>query len=145
MEDIQLSRAVSKPCKHCRKRKVKCDRGRPCRGCVRFNVACIYEDGAYQAPQVSNNDHEELQARLAKVEALLAQQSSNGTKVDEAPDTEKTGISEAVALALKLDMQPEGVLVESEQSSLYVDKGFWANLFQQVGHAIFHFQGDFQF
>ena len=34
-------------CNYCKRRKVKCDRGKPCSSCVRYNVAnlCEYSEG----------------------------------------------------------------------------------------------------
>ena len=43
---------LSLSCNYCKKRKVKCDRGRPCSSCVRYNVAnlCEYSDPIWLEP-----------------------------------------------------------------------------------------------
>ncbi|CUM68357.1 uncharacterized protein PRCAT00006079001 [Priceomyces carsonii] len=47
---------LSLSCNYCKKRKVKCDRGRPCSSCVRYNVPdrCKYDEGYMRNEDGSN-------------------------------------------------------------------------------------------
>ncbi|KAK1566429.1 uncharacterized protein LY79DRAFT_572129 [Colletotrichum navitas] len=33
----------NKPCSGCRRRKVRCDKAKPCLNCVRHGIPCIYD------------------------------------------------------------------------------------------------------
>ena len=75
--DDQGASIHAKPCVICRKRKVKCDKTRPCSNCVRTKQTCTYEstDGRGDsgiadstALQSSDND---LRERLARLEKLM--------------------------------------------------------------------------
>ncbi|EPE31846.1 Zn2/Cys6 DNA-binding protein [Glarea lozoyensis ATCC 20868] len=62
-----------KPCISCRKRKIKCDRSRPCANCIRSKQLCTYENpdtprGDFQS---ASSDHD-LRERLAKLEGMMA-------------------------------------------------------------------------
>lgn len=65
----------SKPCVSCRKRKVKCDKARPCSNCHRLKQLCTYDTGDSLAtaqemnPSVGNDD---IRERVARLEALMA-------------------------------------------------------------------------
>ncbi|KAF8855925.1 hypothetical protein BDZ45DRAFT_625738 [Acephala macrosclerotiorum] len=68
----------AKPCTICRRRKVRCDKLRPCSNCVRNKQVCTYEtsdsrnDGSRpeaNSPQPGDND---LRERLARLEHLMA-------------------------------------------------------------------------
>jgi hypothetical protein len=62
-----------KPCISCRKRKIKCDRSRPCANCIRSKQLCTYEnpDSPRSDFQSASSDHD-LRERLAKLEGMMA-------------------------------------------------------------------------
>ncbi|KAK0106862.1 hypothetical protein ONS95_003584 [Cadophora gregata] len=66
-----------RPCHGCRKRKVRCDKMRPCSNCVRSKQLCTYEssDSALGSSRDVNNaamsTDAELRERLERLEALM--------------------------------------------------------------------------
>jgi len=74
---------AAKPCTSCRKRKVKCDKTRPCSNCVRTKQLCTYEnidsgsitrDGnAGAGAGAGSSSDAELRERLARLEKLMAE------------------------------------------------------------------------
>ena len=66
-----------RPCHGCRKRKVRCDKMRPCSNCVRSKQLCTYEssDSAIGSSRDVNNaamsTDAELRERLERLEALM--------------------------------------------------------------------------
>lgn len=115
--------------------EVKCDRGRPCTECVRFNKQCLYENDQ-ESSSSSRESHDELTDRIARLEALLQQQPNGSaeaiTQVHQ-PSTTSIGISRATFSALKLRVNgpPAGFLTINDSLSSYVDSGFWGKLFEQ--------------
>lgn len=67
--------AHGKPCHGCRKRKVKCDKSRPCSNCTRSKQLCTYESFDTEASDtqtVAASANGDVHERLARLEALMA-------------------------------------------------------------------------
>lgn len=66
-----------RPCHGCRKRKVRCDKTRPCSNCVRSKQLCTYESSdstvglSREVNNVSMSTDAELRERLARLEKLM--------------------------------------------------------------------------
>ncbi|KAL6411921.1 hypothetical protein AUP68_04300 [Ilyonectria robusta] len=56
----------NKPCRVCRRRKVRCDKKQPCNNCVRHGVQCVYE-----APPESAMSQQLLQKRVERLERIV--------------------------------------------------------------------------
>ncbi|RCK65207.1 Thiamine repressible genes regulatory protein thi1 [Candida viswanathii] len=79
---------ISKACQHCRKKKVKCDGGKPCNNCVQSNGGnCVYEEDAEKKPKPPSKKKsstpsktklsktqtiKELDERLLRIETMLS-------------------------------------------------------------------------
>jgi hypothetical protein len=62
-----------KPCISCRKRKIKCDRSRPCANCTRSKQLCTYENSdAVKGEFLASSSDGDLRERLARLEAMMA-------------------------------------------------------------------------
>jgi hypothetical protein len=59
-------------CIRCAERKVKCDRQKPCNGCVKHNVDCIYNATKPPRTKQKRIKVQVLADRLSQYEALLA-------------------------------------------------------------------------
>lgn len=73
----QSNTTQDRPCVTCRKRKIKCDKVRPCANCQRSGQLCSYEDvGSSQHDDTVNralpSGETDLRARLEHLERLMA-------------------------------------------------------------------------
>src|SRR5436190_11438545 len=77
-------------CITCRRRKVRCDKQRPCSNCVKARVECIFP-GPGRAPRKSKKSPDrELLARLRRLEGVvqsLSVQVVNNDVIPGAPNT----------------------------------------------------------
>ena len=130
---MSLPRSASKPCQHCRVRKVKCDKNEPCSGCVRFSVPCVYEDDG-NSRIAGTNTQRHLEARLARVETVLEQQQRQHLQVPPADDLfhDTIGVSRAIAAAASLSAPLRGHVLVDGCTTIYFDSGFWPKLFDEV-------------
>lgn len=75
--------ARGKPCLACRKRKVKCDKTRPCSNCSRSKQLCTYET-SHDSIGSGVDSHDGLQneasilERLSRLEELMAKAMAHG-------------------------------------------------------------------
>jgi hypothetical protein len=71
-DDTAMS-SHDKPCFSCRKRKIKCDRSRPCANCARSKQLCTYKNlDAVKGEFLASSSDVDLRVRLAKLEAMMA-------------------------------------------------------------------------
>lgn len=86
MDEQQKKRnRLSLSCNYCKKRKVKCDRGRPCSLCVKYNVGmlCTYPDPVWGSNPVDdnlNNGSLFLVQVLPQREGMVCTNSFGGTE-----------------------------------------------------------------
>lgn len=146
--------AHGKPCLGCRKRKIKCDKTRPCSNCARSKQLCTYEsfDGSAgethtatilgSVPLGTGDVHE----RLARLEALMGSlmvRDSGSTKqspqstIELEKDSESAtpGKSEAFHQAPSLARSgaaPVGQILFQEGYSAYFDSDFWPGLINEI-------------
>jgi hypothetical protein len=57
-------------CQSCRKKKARCDRAQPCSQCVRFNVACLY-DNSRMKPGLRAGAVDQLYQRIETLESMF--------------------------------------------------------------------------
>lgn len=118
--------APSRPtfaCIRCAKRKVKCDRQRPCNGCVSHKVDCVFEP---PRPPQKRRKHVQVQLltdRLNYYETLLHEKGVDPSKLPETltPDSHPgPRSSQTVAVAPKESYQqtPASIGAESEASGI---------------------------
>lgn len=78
VDDPGAAPLQAKPCTICRRRKVRCDKLRPCSSCVRNKQVCTYEtsdgrsDGTRPEASSSQLGDNDLRDRLARLEQLMA-------------------------------------------------------------------------
>lgn len=73
ISDSKMPQSVA-ACDGCRKRKVRCDRMKPCSNCKQHRTACIIShDGARPRGRLGGRrgNRESIHARLARLEGLL--------------------------------------------------------------------------
>lgn len=143
----QVSATYEKPCVTCRKRKIKCDKVRPCANCQRFGHLCSYGDNSSDYQQHlygSNGDVKgdgDLRARLERLERLLASKDQDIQYT--VPSTERaassylgTSICPTLKEAQRIDSEnsngQSGQLIFQDGHSIYFVGDFWAGLIDEV-------------
>lgn len=126
-EDLKHSESVKRRrprgvivCKNCRRRKIKCDKQRPCTNCVRFDQAdsCFYE-----AQQVSQKREGYLEIQLPmKFSSKPINSQSRPTKIKQKKDLEPDHSTDS-----RYDLGPKDAAVpngenEGERSELQILK-----------------------
>lgn len=64
--------AASGACAICRRRKVRCDKGRPCGNCVRMHTDCVYLPTQPRQRRSQSRRQREMLERLRKLEGMVA-------------------------------------------------------------------------
>lgn len=145
-EHNQSSTERAKPlasCDLCRKRKVKCDRGKPCSNCLRSGVACVFSIPS-RVPRTRTVGRRkpggEISKRIAKLENLVKYLEAENSKIlSTVPVTNKGDAhpsSDATVSADGSERQLEGL--EATRSSSkhrldrYLSSSFWVALSDEV-------------
>lgn len=107
---------LSLSCNYCKRRKVKCDRGRPCSACLRHNVAdhCEYPGQVWQAP--SGGATISVQATIPPMPHPTDINKHNTTAYTS--DTHKFYVTTG-----HLHSKPPKTVSERQTSSISTDKG----------------------
>lgn len=92
VESVMANAASPSPrptysCVRCVDRKVKCDRQRPCRACVKHDVDCVFNSLPPQKKHKRAKD-QILADRLKHYEALLQEQGIDPENLADTPDSE---------------------------------------------------------
>jgi hypothetical protein len=144
----------SKPCIGCRKRKVKCDKTRPCSNCTRLKQLCIYESlngSEGQTEQTGDNpssSDNELRERLGRLEIMMAAMMASGQAGDvtgspnASPFRHSSSPNATPSHSLDLEILPAshpniehapvGQIIFQEGHSAYFDSDFWPGLVNEV-------------
>lgn len=130
---------LSRTCTRCRARKIKCDRQKPCKGCVSTEAECVYPSGPGRAPKRPRKVvNQRVLDRLERLESVLKRMASDGrdhkaseasTQPKQKPDS--LGLEELEVDSSSLDQQT-GRLVINENRSVYVSNILWASLGDEV-------------
>lgn len=73
MEDTQtpLGESIKISCERCRRRKIKCDRKRPCSRCVKAGTECILSGSGEKQRPISKGYVQALEGQVASLELLI--------------------------------------------------------------------------
>ena len=149
MDNDGIASAHAKPCISCRKRKIRCDKTRPCSNCARSKQLCTYESndsGSMTQSDTRNaagqNDGD-VRERLARLEALMAKMmvrdsasASPKTSLDDGdhqlpPSSQLLGST--TPPVHQQNAAPVGQILFQEGLSAYFDSDFWPGLISEVG------------
>ncbi len=157
IDDIGAASLPAKPCTICRRRKVKCDKLRPCSNCVRAKQVCTYDTsdsrGDHPGPEGSSSQSgdNDLRERLARLEELMATMMMTGhatsrgspevanqplnrsSQASKSPTPSRLPSQSHTApfQAPETDI-PTGQIVFQEGYSGYFDPDFWPGLIAEV-------------
>lgn len=145
-EQNQPSAGTARPlasCDLCRKRKVKCDRGKPCANCLRTGVACASSipSRVSRGKKVGRRKPDgEILKRIAKLENLVKYlETENSGILSTAPAINKEdalSTSEMAVSGEAGERQLEGLEVTrsspKDHLDRYLSSSFWVTLSDEV-------------
>jgi hypothetical protein len=145
-EQNQPSAGAARPlasCDLCRRRKVKCDRGKPCSSCLRAGVACVSSipPRVPRAKKVGRRKPDgEILKRIAKLENLVKYlETENSGILSTAPAINKGDAGSTSEMAVSgeaSERQPEGLEVArrspKDHLDRYLSSSFWVTLSDEV-------------
>jgi len=141
--------AYAKPCNACRKRKVKCNKNRPCANCSKAKQLCTYENyeslSSDAIVNVAPSAHDgDVHERLARLEAMMASMmnrdpdsSSPTNSLERVDDSVSRSYMptppslQQVVTVVPLG-NPVGHIYFQDGHSAYYDSDFWASLISEV-------------
>lgn len=139
--------APLKPCFWCRKRKVKCDRLRPCANCSRSKQLCTYEgddanEGDLREDANNSMGDGDLRERLARLEKMMAAMMAGEKEAQPAAriglnDTSQT-LNGPTAFPTQKQQPPSsttspvGLTVYQEGEGVYFASDFWLGCISEV-------------
>ncbi|CAM1506607.1 Fc.00g062480.m01.CDS01 [Cosmosporella sp. VM-42] len=71
MEETPLGESIRISCERCRRRKIKCDRKRPCSRCVKAGTECILNGSGEKQRPISKAYVQALEGQVASLELLI--------------------------------------------------------------------------
>lgn len=136
-----------KPCRTCRKRKVRCSKTQPCSNCQRNGAECIYDEPA-QSGRKAVSTSTALEDRVVELEALVSslrqqlsvrggeaaagQSAPRKERVFVAERTLQRLVSEIPEISIDLARTVNGRLVSNRGSSRFLINSFWASMYEDV-------------
>jgi hypothetical protein len=114
-------------CQTCRKRKLKCDRNRPCSGCSARNIECVYGSEAIPTPDTTGS--------LAGEHSVIRHTPSEAPTVSEPQPTQNQDASESLKTTDWLETIVMGHWVPNAVPSALRTEGQPGNAFQHPSNA----------
>ncbi|KAH7188671.1 fungal-specific transcription factor domain-containing protein [Fusarium flagelliforme] len=71
MEETPMGESIKISCERCRRRKIKCDRKRPCSRCVKAGTECILSGSGEKQRPISKGYVQALEGQVASLELLI--------------------------------------------------------------------------
>ncbi|PGH14879.1 hypothetical protein AJ79_02741 [Helicocarpus griseus UAMH5409] len=149
-----VSRRRDKPqlsCALCRRKKLKCDRNRPCENCVKRSQLCVYpappsRDGADQrARQTHRSNTRNLQDRIQHLEEIVVSlvNRNGGSLAGQAPSSQDTSEDTAAPSSSEQTEQISdsfGRLTVDGSGTNYVGSSHWQAILDELADVKEHFE-----
>ena len=137
-------------CVACRQKKVKCDRGDPCKNCLKAGTHCVPQTRAKVTRRLKKPADTQVLERLKQLESIVSRLEGDGSNVSQSPPAQSPPLNQTVPIStpsiadtvghdklngrLQSPLPPttEGRLVVKDGKTTYVTGGFWANLTNEV-------------
>ncbi|KAA8644442.1 hypothetical protein EYZ11_003552 [Aspergillus tanneri] len=125
-------------CTFCRYRKIRCDRQKPCTGCVRAGNECVYPPGPGRAPKRPRRALDaRVLDRLSRLETLIKRLEGEVETGKPSTATPQSGTSATTPPAQQSDdgsisAEQLGRLVIDNTRSCYVSNILWASLGDEI-------------
>ncbi|UKZ77471.1 hypothetical protein TrVFT333_005192 [Trichoderma virens FT-333] len=111
MEEPLLGDSIRTSCERCRRRKIKCDRKRPCSKCAKAGTECVLQGLGEKQRPVSKSYVQALEGQIAALERVIH-------KLALADDEERAQIISEMSLT---SGAPDGALAEGGQADVKTD------------------------
>ncbi|KHN96427.1 uncharacterized protein MAM_05716 [Metarhizium album ARSEF 1941] len=105
MEATPMGESIKISCERCRRRKIKCDRKRPCSRCIKAGTECVLQGTGEKQRPVSKSYVQALEGQINALEQVIR-------KLAVADDTEK----DEILSGLSLSSSPEGGTLLDEKT-----------------------------
>ncbi|OHW98797.1 C6 transcription factor [Colletotrichum incanum] len=124
----------NKPCNGCRRRKVRCDKAKPCLNCVRHGIACVYDP--QREPGVPTPEsQQQLQDRVDRLERLIEEMKGMSVRGESQKSVSSSFPSASPSTSYHGEFHNEeamagdpGMQVYDENVSYYLGPNYWLNL-----------------
>ncbi|KAL0768947.1 hypothetical protein CaCOL14_008255 [Colletotrichum acutatum] len=126
----------NKPCNGCRRRKVRCDKAKPCLNCVRHGISCVYDP--QREPGIpSPESQQQLQERVDRLERVIEEMKGMSVRGESLKATSSSFPSASPATSHFGEFYHErdeslagdpGMQVYDENVSYYLGPDYWLNL-----------------
>ncbi|GAM87286.1 hypothetical protein ANO11243_053080 [Dothideomycetidae sp. 11243] len=123
-----VRRPLVRSCLNCHQRRIKCDKGRPCAGCIRTEAECTYPTGPATRRRRRRADNSELLGRIKELEvdvdrlrgavAVSQEQSAHSR------GTRDTSFASSRVSSPSSDVDTASLVVNMD-SSQYLNDAFW--------------------
>ncbi|EXF86439.1 hypothetical protein CFIO01_00136 [Colletotrichum fioriniae PJ7] len=142
----------NKPCNGCRRRKVRCDKAKPCLNCVRHGISCVYDP--QREPGVpSPESQQQLQERVDRLERVIEEMKGMSVRGESLKATSSSFPSASPATSHFGEFYNDrdeslagdpGMQVYDENVSYYLGPDYWLNLQDVVyePRCLFHIDSD---
>lgn len=122
----QSSKIGARSCLGCHQRKVRCDRGVPCKNCSRYSISCIYPR---REPEGKAATVQRISDRLERLENIISQTKvsgpSNAAEAQDDGSQKKSGSTQS-------SHEPWELLLNDGQGMQYVNNSNIKDLLQDV-------------
>ncbi|KAK8128173.1 hypothetical protein PG984_009281 [Apiospora sp. TS-2023a] len=124
--------ANNKPCNGCRRRKVRCDKGRPsCINCSRHGETCVYE-GPPESGVFTAETQQRMQDRLERLERLVQGMNFTGPpnlgRESRLSSTESVIQGWSPESSSTVESDDQGVQLSEPNICYYMHPNYWLNL-----------------
>ncbi|KAI3558877.1 hypothetical protein CABS02_00917 [Colletotrichum abscissum] len=126
----------NKPCNGCRRRKVRCDKAKPCLDCVRHGISCVYDP--QREPGIpSPESQQQLQERVDRLERVIEEMKGMSVRGESLKAASSSFPSASPAASHFGEFYNErdeplagdpGVQVYDENVSYHLGPDYWLNI-----------------
>ncbi|KAK1993111.1 hypothetical protein LX36DRAFT_587064 [Colletotrichum falcatum] len=124
----------NKPCSGCRRRKVRCDKAKPCLNCVRHGIACVY-DAQRETGIPTPESQQQLQDRVDRLERIIEEMKGMSLWADSQRGVGSSFPSVSPVTSYFGDLHRDestagdpGMQVYDDDVSYYLGPNYWLNL-----------------
>lgn len=129
MEPVQAKSASGRSCFACNRKKVRCDKKKPCTPCTRSGKSCNYPPLGPRTRRSKQTIMEEMASRIRNLENALVQATdANGAS----PESHSGGRVEATSVGLPSPQQSPGQRHDLNETGVLVQKGASSHYFNDV-------------
>ncbi|KAL3428808.1 hypothetical protein BDV09DRAFT_190654 [Aspergillus tetrazonus] len=117
MNEYSLAARAQLTCETCKRRKVKCDKLRPCSNCCKAGIQCVAVERARlprgrSAKKKNKEPSPDLSGRVSMLEGLIESLLKNNTRVQSSPDRDTSLVQRSTLPGVDAASQQAGTLYD---------------------------------